>query len=430
MRCGWLASVLLAAQCALAGDVIRLRSRVIQPIEGQRVRSISPGEAGSFRQTHFLLQFSAYPGPELRRELSRRGLRVLGYVPDSGLTVACRRPVDLSDLDVTWAGNLSATDKLSPTLGSTPAPGYLVVFFADVDMDVARALAARHGFGVIENRGLLRSQLILAGSAAGLKELAAEDEVSYILPASPDLVSGMPVTGCAGALAEAGPVAEYVAVGRGWAKDAGGAAALKYYIQNASPKMDQNGQRSEIERALREWARYANVTFTPGSQPAVARTIAIQFAGRSHGDAYPFDGLGGTLAHTFYPSPPNPEPVAGDMHFDADENWRIGADTDLFTVALHEAGHALGLGHSDRPGSVMYPYYRFATGLTDDDIAGAQALYGKAGASIPAPPHNPGHAGHVPPRNARQAGGYDAAGPEDPDARGLRSCPRHRPPSP
>ncbi|MCL5746586.1 MAG: matrixin family metalloprotease, partial [Acidobacteria bacterium] len=53
-----------------------------------------------------------------------------------------------------------------------------------------------------------------------------------------------------------------------------------------------------------------------------------------------------------------------------------GSPVDLFTVALHEAGHALGLAHSDKPGSVMYPYYRQAAGLTADDIAGIRALYG------------------------------------------------------
>lgn len=43
------------------------------------------------------------------------------------------------------------------------------------------------------------------------------------------------------------------------------------------------------------------------------------FASRNHGDAYPFDGAGKVLAHTFYPAPPNAETLAGDMHLDADE---------------------------------------------------------------------------------------------------------------
>src|ERR1035438_9677714 len=77
------------------------------------------------------------------------------------------------------------------------------------------------------------------------------------------------------------------------------------------------------------------------------------------------------------------------MHLDADEAWHSGADVDLYSVALHEAGHALGLGHSDRPGAVMYPYYRLSTGLTDDDIAGIRALYGSNVTPVPAPAPTP-----------------------------------------
>ena len=201
-----------------------------------------------------------------------------------------------------------------------------------------------------------------------------------------DLAARRPVIGCAGGIAEAGLAGEYVTVGTGWTPDASGVAALKFFYELLPAFPDRTLVESEVERAFREWARYANVSFALGTGPSDARTIALKFARAAHGDGYPFDGPGGVLAHTFYPSPPNNEPLAGDMHFDADESWRIGGYTDVYSVALHEAGHALGLGHSDHPGSVMYPYYQFLTGLTADDIAGVRALYGAAGDPPESPP--------------------------------------------
>src|SRR5260221_3996412 len=81
----------------------------------------------------------------------------------------------------------------------------------------------------------------------------------------------------------------------------------------------------------------------------------------------------------------NPESIAGDIHMDADENWHAGGDLDIYSVALHEAGHALGLGHSDKPGAVMYPYYRLNAQLTADDIAGIRAVYAPPVATTPTP---------------------------------------------
>jgi hypothetical protein len=71
----------------------------------------------------------------------------------------------------------------------------------------------------------------------------------------------------------------------------------------------------------------------------------------------------------------NPEPIAGDLHFDEDENWGSGYDPDFYSVVLHELGHALGLAHSEQPTAVMYPYYRKFTGLQSDDVKAVRTLY-------------------------------------------------------
>jgi hypothetical protein len=97
---------------------------------------------------------------------------------------------------------------------------------------------------------------------------------------------------------------------------------------------------------------------------------------------------GGVLAHAFNPCDAAlcgaGGNIGGDTHFDVNRIWvddpfdsAADNDFDLFTVALHEIGHALGLGHSNVVGSVMEPVYAGGRRtLHADDIAGIQALYG------------------------------------------------------
>jgi len=181
---------------------------------------------------------------------------------------------------------------------------------------------------------------------------------------------------CAGMLTLSGPVAQYANIVHGWSLDTDNSAHLNYVFGELTPLVPDATTESEILRALNAWSAVTNVIFQPGTDPAGARTVLIRFASGAHGDPYPFDSAGQVLAHTFYPVPVNPESIAGDMHLNAAENWHAGGDIDIYSVALHEAGHALGLGHTDNPGDVMYPYYRRGMVLSANDIGAVQTLYG------------------------------------------------------
>ncbi|HXG12034.1 MAG TPA: matrixin family metalloprotease [Gemmataceae bacterium] len=138
--------------------------------------------------------------------------------------------------------------------------------------------------------------------------------------------------------------------------------------------------QNAILKAAQVWAQQANINFA-----VVADSGADSGAGDyQQGDPTFGDiRIGGynygcpTLAMAYMPPPVNNYSIAGDFTFNTGQVWNLGTNYDVFTVAMHEFGHALGLGHSTSSSAAMYSSYNgVKNGLSSDDINGIRAIYG------------------------------------------------------
>ncbi|XP_006053126.1 matrilysin isoform X2 [Bubalus bubalis] len=148
---------------------------------------------------------------------------------------------------------------------------------------------------------------------------------------------------------------------------------VTYRIMSYTSDLPHTTVNQLVAKAFKIWSEAIPLTFKRVRWGTA--DIMIGFARRAHGDPYPFDGPGATLAHAFAPGPG----LGGDAHFDEDERWTDGVN--FLYVATHELGHSLGLSHSSDPNAVMYPTYSKEDSknfkLSQDDINGIQLLYGK-----------------------------------------------------
>jgi hypothetical protein len=171
----------------------------------------------------------------------------------------------------------------------------------------------------------------------------------------------------------------------------GGVTSNLFSAFNANPYLNRSGPanwQSQVLKAAQVWAQQTNINFA-----VVADDGAPSGSGNyRQGDPGMGDiRIGGyafgnsTLAMAYQPPPVNNYSIAGDIVFNTGQSWREGTTYDLFTVAVHEIGHALGLDHSSSAGAnAMYPSYNgVKNGLSADDVAGIRAIYSGGAARTP-----------------------------------------------
>ncbi|KAF7134288.1 hypothetical protein RHSIM_Rhsim08G0058000 [Rhododendron simsii] len=146
----------------------------------------------------------------------------------------------------------------------------------------------------------------------------------------------------------------------------------RYQLTYAFAPRTSSNAKSAVARAFNTWASQTQFKFSQ-SQNFASADLKIGFYRGDHGDGTPFAGQNGVLAHAF-------APIDGRFHYNRDYSFTVNpveGSYHLETVALHEIGHLLGLGHSDVEDAVMFPSIPDATikGLNADDIQGIRTLY-------------------------------------------------------
>jgi hypothetical protein len=139
--------------------------------------------------------------------------------------------------------------------------------------------------------------------------------------------------------------------------------------------------QKQILKAAEAWAQQTNINFAvvPDNGAALG-TGNYQQGDPNMGDiriaGYNFGSSNTAIAMANQPPPVNNYSIAGDITFNTGDPFNIGSTYDLFTVAAHEFGHALGMDHSSIAQAIMYATYNGTkSGLYSDDAAGIENMY-------------------------------------------------------
>lgn len=151
-------------------------------------------------------------------------------------------------------------------------------------------------------------------------------------------------------------------------------------VSTLDQKFGQNNWESAFSAAFAIWENQANINLVQvGDDGAPTGEGNYQQGSTEFGDIRigGYSQASNILAYTLLPPPNNGGSDSGDIFFNSNQQWNIGQDFDLESVAIHEIGHALGLGHSADTNAAMYAYYTgVKESIDNDDAAGIQAVWG------------------------------------------------------
>jgi hypothetical protein len=138
--------------------------------------------------------------------------------------------------------------------------------------------------------------------------------------------------------------------------------------------------QGEILRAFQTWAANANISISVVADDGEPLGAPGPLQGDPNfGDIRIAAVPGASSLATGIPFSPGAGTWSGDVIFNSNTAFGVGntpSAYDLFSVSVHEAGHALGIDDNLDPNSAMFSYYSYRTGLSSGDIQSLQSLYG------------------------------------------------------